>query len=217
MPAPIPLPLRQALWQRLRQGQSPATIAQELRLAPRTVRHLRRRLDDQGPDGLAPSYQRSHRPSDRTTQTLYEQTLAWRREHPEWGAGLLRIFLRRHHPRATIPCERTLQRWLQKAGLGPPPSGRRPASDTDRAQQPHEVWQVDAAEQVRLRTGQRVSWLRIVDECSGAVLATVVFPPREMVEGPSHGRPRTPAAGLCSLGPAGHDAGRQRWPLGFRR
>jgi hypothetical protein len=37
---------------------------------------------------------------------------------------------------------------------------------------------VDAAEQVPLRSGRRVCWLRIVDECSGAVLETVVFPPR---------------------------------------
>ena len=35
---------------------------------------------------------------------------------------------------------------------------------------------MDAAELVKLRTGLLVSWLRIVDECSGAVLRTAVFP-----------------------------------------
>jgi len=61
---------------------------------------------------------------------------------------------------------------------GPEPglTGRRPAIATLRAARPHQVWQIDAAEQVGLRSGQRVSWLRVVDECSGAVLRTVVFP-----------------------------------------
>jgi hypothetical protein len=176
MAAPVPLPLRRALWQRLQQGQSPAAIAQALQLAPRTVRHLLHRLRQHGADALAPSYHRSDHPHDPTTQTLYEQTLAWRRDHPNWGAGLLRVLLQRDYPKATVPCERTLQRWLALAGLGPAPTGRRPASSALRADRPHQVWQIDAAEKVRLRCGQQVSWLRIVDECSGAVLLTVVFP-----------------------------------------
>src|SRR5205814_1983882 len=60
--------------------------------------------------------------------------------------------------------------------LNPAPTGRRSAGESLRAQRPHETWQIDAAELVRLRSGERVSWLRIVDECSGAVLWTVVFP-----------------------------------------
>jgi hypothetical protein len=36
---------------------------------------------------------------------------------------------------------------------------------------------MDAAEQMRIAGGQGVSWLRLVDECSGAFLATTVFPP----------------------------------------
>ena len=36
---------------------------------------------------------------------------------------------------------------------------------------------MDAAEQVPLRTGRRVCWLRIVDECSGAVLGPRFSPP----------------------------------------
>jgi hypothetical protein len=176
MAAPIPLPLRRALWQRLQQGQSPATIAAALSLAPRTVRHLIHRLRALGTDALAPSYHRCDHPLDPTTQVLYQQTLAWRRAHPNWGAGLLRVLLQRDYPNADVPCERTLQRWLALAGLGSAPTGRRPAASFLRADRPHHVWQIDAAEQVRLRSGKCVSWLRIVDECSGAVLWTVVFP-----------------------------------------
>jgi hypothetical protein len=36
---------------------------------------------------------------------------------------------------------------------------------------------MDAAERMRLASGAQVSWLRIADECSGAVLQTRIFPP----------------------------------------
>ena len=45
------------------------------------------------------------------------------------------------------------------------------------AVEPHEIWQVDAVENVPLATGQRISWLTVTDEASGAILATEVSPP----------------------------------------
>jgi hypothetical protein len=36
---------------------------------------------------------------------------------------------------------------------------------------------MDAVEQLRLGSKQGVSWLRLVDEYSGAFLGTTVFPP----------------------------------------
>ena len=77
-----------------------------------------------------------------------------------------------------------MQRWFHQAGLGPAPKGRRPALNPPRARQPHDVWQVDAKERILLQSGQRVSWLRIVDECSGAVLWTVVCPPGRWLKVP---------------------------------
>jgi hypothetical protein len=34
---------------------------------------------------------------------------------------------------------------------------------------------MDASEQIALRSGRHVSWLRVVDEWTGAVLETIVF------------------------------------------
>jgi hypothetical protein len=45
-----------------------------------------------------------------------------------------------------------------------------------RADRPHYGWQTDASEELRLRSKQKVCWLRLVDECSGAFLQTIVFP-----------------------------------------
>src|SRR6185369_3390478 len=121
----------------------------------------------------------------RVKHPLHGPALDLRRDHPTWGAGLIRVILRRRFPRSTPPSVRTLQRWLRRAKLNPVPPGRRPAGQPARAEQPHDVWQVDAAELVRLKSGQPVSWLRIVDECSGAVLQTAVFPPRALAPRPA--------------------------------
>ncbi len=56
MPAPIPVPVRHAIYQRWQQGQDAARIAQELDLAPRTVRHLIQRFRDRGEAGITPDY-----------------------------------------------------------------------------------------------------------------------------------------------------------------
>ena len=50
-------------------------------------------------------------------------------------------------------------------------------AQADRAAVPHDTWQMDASEQLRLGSGQGISWLRLVDEYSGAFLGTTVFPP----------------------------------------
>jgi hypothetical protein len=92
------------------------------------------------------------------------------------------------------PDVRTLQRWFAQAGLGPARPGRQPAAVRRwRATRPHETWQVDAAEDIALADGARVSWLRIADEFTGAVLETVIFPPRTVERGAGLGDPEAPA------------------------
>jgi transposase len=88
MPAPTPLPLRQVLLHRARQGQSATQIAHALGLAPRTVRHLLHRLRHGGDDAVAPSYARPSPPDPSGSVELREPALQLRREHPAWGAGL---------------------------------------------------------------------------------------------------------------------------------
>jgi hypothetical protein len=98
-----------------------------------------------------------------------------RRAHPSWGAPLIRLFLCERPSLRPLPAPRTLQRWFRAAGLAPAPRGRRPGQPARRATAPHQVWQMDAAERVPLADGSRVCWLRLADELTGAVIASVVF------------------------------------------
>ncbi len=206
MPCPIPVPLRQTIWQRWQKGESVATLAEELRLSVRTVRHLVRRFDQRGQPGLMPDYGRCATKKTPTAQALFQKVVELRQQHPTWGGGLIRVVL--CEELGTCPSERTLQRWLRRAELAPAPTGRRPASEAQRARQPHEVWQMDAAERIRLASGQCASWLRLVDECSGAVLRTTVFPPGVLEPGGADPGANELAAGFFAVGTASETPGR---------
>ena len=76
------------------------------------------------------------------------------------------------------PCIRTLQRWYRKEGLiRPNRQTAEPSIGKSRAV--HNIWQVDAKENLVLADGTAACYLTMVDEKSGAWLAAPVFPPQE--------------------------------------
>ena len=79
---------------------------------------------------------------------------------------------------------------------------------------PHQIWEVDAKERVRLASGQRVSWLAFTDEASGALLATPLSPPGALAERPPHRDPGHVPPHVHPLGPARGGPCRQRVSLG---
>jgi transposase len=172
-PPPTPAPLRQSLWQLVQQGLSAGAIARSLRLSLRTVYRLRARFRPAG-QPCAPAYDRCGRPPAPHFRDLRPEVLALRRLHRGWGAGRIRVQLRQQHPKQPLPDLSTIRRWLARAGLAPPPAT--PATPAaPRARCPHQIRQADASERLSLRSGQRVCWLRVVDEATGAVLDSQVF------------------------------------------
>ncbi len=179
MPQALPVPVRQAVLRRWQHGQTAVEIAAALALRARTIRHLIRTFRHAAANDLqtlAPAYPHCSWRRSWNNQLLRHDALQMRRQHPGWGAGLIRVFLGQRWRRQPLPSVRTLQRWFQREGLGPAPRGRRPRGLRARAQRPHEVWQMDAVEQIRLQNKQLACWLRITDEFSGAVLHTKVMP-----------------------------------------
>lgn len=186
----IPVPVRQAIVRGYQKGNGVAVLAGKYQVAERTVRHLVRRFQDQ--NSLSPAYDRCGRPP-ASPSTVIKKAVQLRQQHARWGAGLIRAVLQDKDPEIEIPCTRTLQRWLRRLREKPAPPGRRPVRESQRARQPHEIWQMDAVEQKRLKSGPQISWLRVVDECSGAVLRTAVFPPRELEPSPDSANPEISA------------------------
>jgi transposase len=213
MPRPIPVPVRRTVIRLWEQGRTPAQIAEALGVPRPTVHRLIRRFRRRGAAGLAPDYRRA---PDREGAPSDLMNAVWRarREHPTWGAPLIRLHLLEQAWAEPVPSARTLQRWLLRGDLAPAPAGRRARSDYRRAAAPHQTWQMDAKELVDLQNHDLVSWLRLIDECSGAALGTAVFPPRPVEPGPSLGRPGSAPPGVHPLGPARGVPGRQRLPLG---
>src|SRR4051812_24189514 len=115
MPKPIPVPLRQKLWERARRGETTASLARAYDLSPRTVPHSLKRLRDRGPAALSPDYRPPTRLPQAYPADVRRAALALRRDHPTWGATL-----RTAQPR------------------------RRPRRVADRASRPQQTWPMDA-------------------------------------------------------------------------
>src|SRR5262249_58122703 len=93
-------------------------------------------------------------------------------------------------------------------------AGARAGAGAARGGLPHHAWQMDAVEQQPLQSGQNISWLRLADEASGAVLMTVVFPPGALQPGAHRPGAAEAARLLRPLGDAPEDEGGQRQPVG---
>ena len=199
MPGPIPVKVRQAIFRRSEKGHSASEIAAHCHLPERTIRHLLQQFREQGSEAAQTHYRRGPQRSARQ-RALREQVVSLRREHPTWGSELLRLLLQEDRLRRDIPSARTLRRWLQGAGCKPAPRGRRPTAERERARYAHEVWQIDAAEEIALKGDRWASWLRIVDEYTGAVLGTWVFPPPPLEFGSDSPSTEQPAFSLRKMG-----------------
>jgi transposase len=211
----VSIPQRQAIFERAQRSHRAEEIAADLGLRPETVRKLIRRFRTRGLAGIAPGYVRcGSNQTKRANPDLIGVATQLRRDHPTWGAGLIRVILAERHPGRALPSERALQRAFVRADLSPAPAGRRPAAVPRRATQPHETWQVDATEQMTLADGRQASWVRIVDESTGAVLATAVFPPRDLEQRAGRRDPGGPAPGVHTLGDAPTAPGGQRDAVG---
>src|SRR5881396_1026611 len=95
MSFPTPMPLRQAILRRWHKGQPVSTISEALDVVPRTVRHLVRRFRKEGDAAVAPSYHRADISAPNGSHKLFQVAVQLRKQHPTWGAGLIRVILRR--------------------------------------------------------------------------------------------------------------------------
>jgi hypothetical protein len=177
MPRAIPLATRQEIVRRHRDGQALASIAVDLHIPSVTARALWRAFRDRGDAGLAIGYRVCGRPAPLHSPAVLQRACQLKRRHPTWGAGRVRVELLGAAGAGAVPSVRTLQRAFQREGINRPRRPQRPRTARAKPEAPHDVWEVDAVEKARLRTGAEVSWLAAVDVHSGALLAGELSPP----------------------------------------
>jgi putative transposase len=128
---------------------------------------------------------RSRRPQHSPTQLSPKWIKAIgrvRRRRPHWGAKKIHYRLRKEHPRARLPCVRTIQRWLRRLGrVRPPPRRARrgppvPHPGLTVPSRPNQVWTVDFKGWFRTADGQRQEPLTIRDLFSRYVLRLHLLP-----------------------------------------
>lgn len=174
MAVAIPFGTRQQIVQMRKQGKSYQHISQQLGVSYDAVRRICKRQQQQGEAGLLPNYKRCGSEGIRLSAFYHRVSLWLKRAHPLWGAPYIRLQLDTRYGMGRLPSIRTLQLWFKKANLTKP---RPQLLNTPKvwADQPHQIWQVDAKEHQRTLDGTKVCWLTVVDEKSGAVLAAPVF------------------------------------------
>lgn len=168
-------PLRQQIVILRQNGQSYTQIGQDLGLHYNTVRQIYRRYEAEGQAGLKPRYAKCGKTGVCSSHLYYRASLWLKRRHPKWGAPLILLLLEERYGRDQAPSVRTLQRWFRAAGLNVPRQ-KHNAPHIGRSQAVHNIWQVDAKEQLQLEDGQPFCYLTVVDEKSGAWLEAPIFP-----------------------------------------
>jgi hypothetical protein len=158
-------------------GTPLSEVAARLDISEKSVRRLYCRFDCSGEEGAHDQYSNCGHPLDTHWK---ERAAQIRQEHPRWGGEVIRLQLSHESPGAPLPSARSIQRWMKELDLHAAPPGRRSRGPRParlpRAESPHLAWQVDAAEEMKLKDGSKACWLRFTDECSGAFLMTQVFP-----------------------------------------
>jgi len=156
---------------RLREkGTTYQHISEVVGCSLRSVQRIYKQYQTGGLESLQTQYHRSGRKALYNSQT-------WQRvkqvRDGEQGAPYVRSVLLERHKDLPIPNERTIQRYWSKVGTNRP-KGRAKQQSTWTSQAGH-TYQIDGKDQICLKTGQMVSWMKVADEASGTDLSTQLF------------------------------------------
>ena len=156
---------------RLREkGQPYHLIAEQVGCSPRSAQRIWSRYRQTGGAGLETRYHLCGRKS-RYSPEIWEKA-AEVRDHGQ-GASYVRSVLLESCPSGTVPHERSIQRKWAAQGQNRPKG--RPKKRSTWSSEPGHTFQIDGKDQIGLKTGDLISWMKVADEASGADLATQLF------------------------------------------
>lgn len=141
-----------------------------------------KRFRVKGRAGLVDRSRQPRRSPQRLAPKWIKAITHWRRWRPHWGAKKIHRQLRLQHPRARVPCVRSIQRWLRRLGyVRPRPRRARrgpalPHPGLTQPTRPNQVWTVDFKGWFRTADGQRQEPLTVRDLHSRYVLRLQLLP-----------------------------------------
>lgn len=160
-------------------GKTLVELCAEHKMSYGTVQALCARYAQRGTEGLTPRYANcGKRRRDVRGDLVYRAVRCFKTWHPQWGAEKIRAELLMLRPNLEVPPTRTMQQWFVYNGQNCRRS-KPPQSERQWAKAVHEVWQVDAKEEMPTLDGCKNCWLNITDERSGGIIKPKVFPPQE--------------------------------------
>jgi transposase len=150
-------------------------ISLQLSVSYGTVKSICKRYAREGIAGLEPKYDECGRkPKSTAAQAIQSTALDLRTQHSTWGSDRIRIDLVAQFG-SDAPSVRTLQRWYRESRHSEPKMQHN-TPRIGKATKVHNIWQVDAKEQLILQDKQVACYLTFTDEYSGIWLGSVVFP-----------------------------------------
>jgi putative transposase len=153
---------------------SVAELCRRYGVSRRVAYKWKRRYDGEGLDGLKDRSRAPHLHPNAVSEAVEEALLAFRRQHPGWGAKKTRARLCRDHPGECWPAESTIAALFARHGLVKRPRRRRHAPPSARplsaCAAANDVWGIDFKGWVVLGNGQRCDPLTVSDLASRYIL-----------------------------------------------
>jgi len=178
MGSATPVSIRKMIVNEKLGGKTLRMISIDHSLSYSTTCNIWRLYKEKGIDNLEPQYQNCGPQTIKSSYRIYRCSLWLKRKHVNWGAPIIKTILEDRYPSEEFPTIRMMQLWFRKANLNKPKAYRKePKVET--VESPHDCWQLDAKENIKLLDGSKACYLTSVDVKSGSVLGTSVFPQRK--------------------------------------
>lgn len=155
-------------------------IADRYKVSYNTVRTICQTYEERGASALVPDYSNCGRIVDATAEKAYRLVRLVSHFHSHWGVPYILTRIEVDFPDLPLQSIRHYQRRLKAqrpVDKIPPPTIPREDIVND-VRQPHDEWQIDAKEQIKLASGKEVCYLNITDTKTHALLKAKTFPPR---------------------------------------
>ncbi len=168
-------------------------LSERYKVSYKTVRGLCLAYQKEKEGALVPDYSKCGRVVNPEDEKSYRLVRLISHLHSEWGVPFILTKIRMSFPQLKLQTERTYQKRLSqdKPDEELPPTRIPKLQGNQEIRQPHDEWQIDAKERLKLLSGANACYLNITDTESNGLLKAKPFPPRTDFTSTDFRNPRT--------------------------